>query len=185
MNIPAIFAAIYSAIKTVAILFLLIFAIGTIAVLIAVVFAMIPLLNATNVTDECPQQKETNLTIGLLPSSNRKRERLHNQTKPIQNEVLITPPSDEDLLIYSFFHEPEALEIHAKRDIQPLNNQLATQLICWQVTSEVSKKLGEIKASELKSIASELQIPKYRNMNKTQLLLAITEAFDNAPAFSQ
>jgi hypothetical protein len=37
----------------------------------------------------------------------------------------------------------------------------------------------------MKSIASELKIPKYRSMNKSQLLVEIVEAHENAPAFSE
>jgi hypothetical protein len=64
-------------------------------------------------------------------------------------------------------------------------NQLNITTICWQSMSQVSELLDKIKASEMKSIAAELKIPKYRKMNKTQLLLEIVEAHNNAPEFSQ
>ena len=139
-------------------------------------------------------EPEHSPAIELLPPSKSKPIK---QQEIIENEVLITPLSDEYLLIQSFFNQPleqptpeikeanETTKTFIKRDIKPLNNQLALTTICWQALSHVSEKLSKIKASELKSIASEMHIPKYRNMNKTQLLLAITEAFDSAPAFSQ
>jgi hypothetical protein len=64
-------------------------------------------------------------------------------------------------------------------------NQLNIATICWRTISETSKLLDNIKASEMKWIAAELKIPKYRNMNKTQLLLEIVTAHEKAPEFSQ
>lgn len=85
---------------------------------------------------------------------------------------------------------PEALAMPGmdtafRRDAKPLNNQLAILIICWQAITRTAKLLDSIKASEMKSIAAELKIPKYRNMNKSQLLVEIVEAHENAPAFSE
>lgn len=77
------------------------------------------------------------------------------------------------------------LDIASRRDAKPLNNQLALITICWQAISKTATLLDAIKSSELKTIASQLQITRYRNMNKTQLLVSITDAFDNIPVFSQ
>lgn len=166
----------------------MILAVGGATMLILPMILPMILTNTSNIEQEHSQ------AIELLPPSKAKPIK---QVETIENEVLITPISDENLLIQSFFKtslEQPTTEIQeasetdktsTKRDIKPLSNQLATQMIGWQAINNVSNLLNKIKASELKSIASELHIPKYRNMNKTQLLLAITEAFDNAPAFSQ
>lgn len=67
------------------------------------------------------------------------------------------------------------LDTASHHDAKPLNNQLAIFTICWQAIGETGKLLDGIKASEMKSIASKIEIPKYRSMNKTQLLLSISE----------
>ncbi|MEW5860370.1 MAG: Rho termination factor N-terminal domain-containing protein [Cyanobacteriota bacterium] len=64
-------------------------------------------------------------------------------------------------------------------------SQLNITIICWQAISQAAVLMDAVKASEMKEIASQLEIPKYRKMNKSQLLVEIVEAFNNAPAFSQ
>lgn len=157
----------------------MILAVGTATMLILPIILPMILPMSTDI-----EQEEHSQVIELLPPSKRPIK----QVELIENEVLITPPSDEDLLIYSFFQEPleqptteiqEAAETEktpTTRDIKPLNNRLALTTICWQTLSNVSEKLSKIKASELKSIASELQIPKYRSLNKSQLLVEIMQA---------
>jgi hypothetical protein len=61
------------------------------------------------------------------------------------------------------------------RSFKPLHNRLTATLICWQAINTTAELLDDIKASEMKSIAAKLKISKYRNMNKTQLLVAISE----------
>ena len=154
-------------------------------------------------------QKKATPNIELLPPCEPIK-----QQEIIQNEVLITPPSLETIFnnhfkpkqltwqlqilkniqqqteIQDVSESTEALarpglDTASCRDVKPLNNQLITQIICWQVLSTTAKLLDQIKASEMKSIASELKIPKYRAMNKSQLLVEIVEAHENAPAFSE
>lgn len=156
-------------------------------------------------------QKKEPPTIAMLPPC-KPHEKHINQEK-ITNEILITPPPIESIFnlhtapkqptwqqiilnqiqptteIQDASQSAEALAMPGIdtalcRDAKPLNNQLALTTICWQAISNVSELLNKIKASEMKSTASELQIPKYRSMNKSQLLIEIVEAFNNAPAFS-
>jgi hypothetical protein len=137
------------------------------------------------------------------------------EQEAIQNEVLITPPSLETIFnnqlkpkqptwqrmileeIERNFQTP--IETDAMQTTEDSNspglktiqrickpfNQLNIATVCWQAISEISKLLDNIKASEMKSIAAELKIPKYRQMTKTQLLLEIVEAHEKAPEFSQ
>jgi hypothetical protein len=135
------------------------------------------------------------------------------EQEAIQNEVLITPPSLETIFnnqlkpkqptwqrmileeIEQNLQRP--IETNARQVTEDSNrprliqrigkpfNQLNITTICWQGISKTSKLLDNIKASEMKSIASELKIPRYRNMNKTQLLIEILTAHENAPEFSQ
>jgi hypothetical protein len=163
----------------------MIIAVGTATMLILPVILPAILAQTSNIEQEHSQ------AIELLPPS---KSRPIKQQEIIENEVLITPISDEDLLIQSFFEQSieqptneiqEVAETKLKQGIKPLNNQLALTTICWQTISETAKLLDSIKASEMKSIASELQIPKYRSMNKTQLLLEIVTAHEHAPEFSQ
>jgi hypothetical protein len=71
------------------------------------------------------------------------------------------------------------------RNLWALCRWMTILTICWQALSETAKLLNTIKASEMKDTASKLEIPKYRNMNKTQLLLEIVEAHEALPAFSE
>ncbi len=208
MNIPAIISAVSSAFKASAIVFLIIFALGIftgfISAFLALLLTLIPLLETVtkviiysyplfvtgvfvlNLSEEL-QTKETP-TTKLITSAKQKRTK---EIETIENGVIITPPSDEDLLLSNFYNstKPETLEqlespeLH--RQIESLNNQLALDAICWQALATTAKLLDGIKASEMKSMAAELQIPKYRNMNKTQLLLEIIRADDEAPVFSE
>lgn len=154
-------------------------------------------------------QKKATSNIELLPPCEPIK-----QQELIQNEILITPPSLETIFNNHFkpkqltwqqqilknIQQPTeiqdasqstealaspGLDTASCRDAKPLNNQLATQIICWQALSITAKLLDEIKASEMKVTASELKIPKYRAMNKTQLLVEIVEAHENAPEFSE
>jgi hypothetical protein len=154
-------------------------------------------------------QKKATPNIELLPPYS-----LLKQQEIIRNEVLITPPSLETIFnnyfkpkqltwqqqileniqqqteIQDASESTEALarpglDTASCRDAKPLNNQLITQIICWQVLSTIAKLLDGIKASEMKFIASELKIPKYRSMKKSQLLIEIVDAHEHAPAFSE
>lgn len=154
-------------------------------------------------------QKKATPNIELLPSYQPLK-----QQDIIQNKVLITPPSLEVIFnnyykpkqlswqqqILKKIQQPNEIQDASKstealarpgldtascRDAKPLNNQLATQIICWHALSTTAKLLDEIKASEMKATAGELKIPKYRSMNKTQLLVEIVEVHENAPAFSE
>lgn len=136
------------------------------------------------------------------------------EPETIENKVLITPPSAEAIFDYhlspkqpnwqqQILKEIQPLaEIHntsqsaqnatrleldttSRHDTKPLNNRFALLVICWQAIGETATLLNAIKASEMKSMASELKIPRYRNLNKTQLLLEIVEAHESAPAFSE
>ncbi len=167
-----------------------------------------PLFLAGVIALNIKQQSQTKeaSTIAILPPS--KPYEKHIKQEIIQNDVLITSPSFEVIFDHHFtpkaptwqqqilkeIQQPtteikEASEptddTASRHEAQPLNNQLAILTICWQAIGETATLLDAIKASEMKSIASELQIPKYRNMNKTQLLLEIVEAHESAPAFSQ
>ncbi|HEY9299180.1 MAG TPA: hypothetical protein VIQ31_23050 [Phormidium sp.] len=104
---------------------------------------------------------------GELPTANQPTTEIQDTSQP--TEALAIPGMDTAL----------------RRDAKPLNNQLAISTTCWQAISATAKLLDGIKASELKSIASELQIPKSRNMNKTQLLIEIVTAHESDPAFFQ
>jgi hypothetical protein len=159
---------------------------------------------ALNIKQQC-QTKEAPTIIILPPCKPYEK---HIKQEIIQNDVLITSPSFKVIFDHHFtpkaptwqqqmlkeIQQPtteiqeasEPTEDTASRhDAQPINNQLAILTICWQAIGETAVLLDAIKASEMKTIASELQIPKYRNMNKTQLLLEIVEAHESAPAFSQ
>lgn len=143
-----------------------------------------------------PQTKEPT-TIALLPPTQLYPETIE-QAQVSANEVLITPPIEliiqhmqpkkqtweqqiineirlELPKIESDAQTQEVVKTPAQRDIKPLNNQLALPVICWQALNKVSQLMNEIKASEMKSIASKMDIPKYRGMTKTQLLVAISE----------
>ncbi len=85
-----------------------------------------------------------------------------------QQSIKLLPPSTED-----------------KISNAPLNNQLAIATIGWQAIAQASILLDNIKASELKSIASDLKVKGYRKLKKTELMLEIFQAFENAPAFSE
>ncbi len=154
---------------------------------------------ALNIKQQC-QTKES-LTIALLPPSKPYEKRI-NQVE-ITNEVLITPPAIESIFkLHVAPKQPtweqrileqirpetpesqfdteiqeisQLIEQPAKSNIKPLSNRLATSIVCWQAIGKVSELLDDTKASEMKSIASKLEIPKYRSMNKTQLLAAISE----------
>ena len=103
--------------------------------------------------------------------------------KEIQQNWKLPTEIKEALEATKVFDRPR-LNTASHRDANPFN-QLTITTICWQAMSQVSELLDKIKASEMKSIAAELKIPKYRQMNKTQLLLEIVEAHNNAPEFSQ
>jgi hypothetical protein len=169
-------------------------------------------LIAINIKEQC-QKKETPTVIMLLLCKPCKKYLKPRET--IQNDVLITPPSAETIVDHCLRHKPvtwqqqilkeiqqdtwelptenkpkttpefQNTDIISYHDINLLNNQLAIPIVCWQAINRVTTLLDAIKASEMKIIASELEIPKYRKMNKTQLLIEIVEAYDNAPAFSQ
>ncbi len=66
-----------------------------------------------------------------------------------------------------------------------ISSEFAIALVCWQALKQTTELLNAVKASEMKKIAAELAIPKYRNMNKTQLLIEIVAAHKSALAFSQ
>ncbi len=153
-------------------------------------------------------QKKATPKIELLPPCQP-----FKQQELTQNEVLITPPLLET--IFNNHLKPKQptwqqmileeiqqnlqtpIETDGMQTTEDSNrprltqriskpfNQLNIATICWQAINETAKLLDKIKASEMKSIASELQIPKYRSMNKTQLLLEIVTAHENAPEFSQ
>lgn len=111
---------------------------------------------------------------------NQLRWQLRAETQPTTettNEIQETSKPTEALT-------RPGLDTTAPHNANPFN-QLNITTICWQSMSQVSELLDKIKASEMKSIAAELKIPKYRQMNKTQLLLEIMEAHNNAPEFSQ
>lgn len=162
---------------------------------------------ALNIKQQC-QTKEAP-TIAILPPS---KPCLEQET--IENEVLITPPSAEAIFDYHLSPKKPNWQQQILKEIQPLaeiqntsqsaqtltrfeldttsrhdtkslNNQFALLAICWQAISQTATLLDAIKASEMKSIASELKIPRYRNLNKTQLLVEIVEAHESAPAFSE
>jgi hypothetical protein len=101
-----------------------------------------------------------------LPIENPPKPKIKDASKP--TEVLVIP----------------GLDTTSRRDAKALNNQLSILIICWQAISETATLLDNIKASEMKSIASELQISGYRKMNKTQLLIEIIAAHESAPKFS-
>lgn len=153
-------------------------------------------------------QKKATPKIELLPPC-----KPFKQQEMILNEVLITPPSLQT--IFNNYLKPKqqtwqqmiteeiqqklqkTIEIEARaipetpnprretqRKCNPFN-QLNIAMITWQMMNELSTLLNNIKASEMKTIASELQIPKYRNMNKSQLLIEIVSAHQNAPEFSE
>jgi hypothetical protein len=159
---------------------------------------------ALNIKQQCQTKEAT--TIIILPPS--KPHEKHIKQEIIQNDLLIKSPFFEVIFDHQFtpkaptwqqqmlkeIQQPtteiqeasEPTEDTASRhDAQPLNNQLAILTICWQAIGETAVLLDAIKASEMKSIASELKIPRYRNLNKTQLLLEIVEAHESAPAFSE
>jgi hypothetical protein len=73
----------------------------------------------------------------------------------------------------------------SSRDIKPLNNELAIQLIYWQTIKNVNNLLDKFKMSELKKIASELQVKGYRKMKKLELALELLDAYEKAPMFSE
>ncbi len=148
-----------------------------------------------------PQTKEPT-TIALLPPS-QPYQKIIKQVQVLANEILITPPAEliiqqmqsktqtwkQQILNEIRLDLPEAeskVQIQEEtqtpivRNIKPLNNRLAITAICWQAINKVSQLLNEIKASEMKSIASKMEIPKYRAMNKTQLLVAISRQEDFA-----
>jgi hypothetical protein len=197
MNNSAFFSATYSALKVAAIGFLIIFALGIITALVSAISALlltiIPLLKVTTkatiygyplfitgiITLKLLEesQPEELPARALLPSAKPKRTR---ETETIENGVIIPPLSDEYLLLFCFYEAPEI-----PRQKEPLSNQLAIQRICWEALAATAKLLDGIKASEMKSSAAGLQIPKYRNMNKTQLLLEIVRAYEEAPVFSE
>jgi hypothetical protein len=178
----------------------------------AAIFGYLPFL-AGLIALKIKQQRQTKEThtIALLPPSKPYPKR--NNQEEIENDVLIAnPPIETIFKLYTApkqrsweqwildqiqletskaQSEPEIKEVlqpiekPAKYNIKPLSNRLASSIVCWQAFNQVSELLSKIKASELKSIASELQIPKYRNMNKSQLLLEIIHAQECAPEFSQ
>jgi hypothetical protein len=71
------------------------------------------------------------------------------------------------------------------RDAKPLNNKLAIELICWQTIKDLNTLLDRFKMSELKEIASELQVKSYRKMKKLELALELLDAYEKAPSFSE
>ena len=163
-------------------------------------------LIATNMKQN--QQTETP-AIPLLPPHKPCLER-----ERIENEVLITPWSAEAIFDYHLSPKQPNWQQQILKEIQPLteiqnpsqspqtptrlqldttsrhdtkflNNRFALLAICWQAIGETVTLLNAIKASEMKSVASQLKIPRYRSLNKTQLLLEIVEAHESAPAFSE
>jgi hypothetical protein len=102
----------------------------------------------------------------VLPIENQPKAEIPDAYKP--TEVLVRP----------------GLNTASRCDAKALSNQLSILRICWQAISETAKLLDDIKASEMKTIASELQITGYRKMNKTQLLIEIVAAHESAPEFS-
>ncbi len=166
----------------------MIIAVGGATMLILPMILPMILNNITNIEQEGYSQ-----AIAVLPASKPKRIK---QQEIIENEVLVTPFFDAEFLIHSFFEQPieqpaidtkevtETDKTPVKRYINSLNNQLALKTTCWQAIAKVSELLDKIKASELKSIASELQISKYRSMNKSQLMISIIKAQEEAPEFS-
>lgn len=168
----------------------------------AAIFGYLPFMAgfiALNLKEQ-HQTKETH-TIPLLPPF-KPYEKCRIQEENT-NDVLITPPPIESIFklhvapkqpsweqwilnqirreITETQSEPEIqetsppIENPPQSKIKPLNNRLANTVICWQALHQVSTWLDETKASELKNIASKLKIPKYRQMNKTQLLVSISE----------
>jgi hypothetical protein len=153
-------------------------------------------------------QKKATPKIELLPPY-----KPFQQQEAIQSEVLIIPPSLETIFnnqvkpkqptwqrmileeIEQNLQTPIATNVmpttEASNSLELIQrigkpfNQLNIATVCWKAISETSKLLDNIKASEMKSIASELKIPKYRGMNKTQLLIEILTAHENAPEFLQ
>jgi hypothetical protein len=68
---------------------------------------------------------------------------------------------------------------------KPLNNELAIKLIYWEAIKNINTLLDKFKMSELKEIASKLQVKGYRKMKKLELALEIVDAYEKAPAFSE
>lgn len=172
-----------------------------------------PLFLAGLIATNMKQNQSTKTpAISLLPPHKPCLEQETQET--IENEVLITPLSAEAIFDYHLSPKqpnwqqqilkeiqplaeiqntsqsaqtPIRLELDttARHDTKSLNNRFALLAICWQAISQTATLLDAIKASEMKSIASELKIPRYRSLNKTQLLLEIVEAHESAPAFSE
>lgn len=95
------------------------------------------------------------------------QQHTHVHVQQTQATIELLPPAERVLIT----PVPESLVIQ-----EPLNNQLALISVCWQAFASVTESLKSVKASEMKAIASQLEIPKYRNMNKSQLLVAIAYA---------
>jgi hypothetical protein len=168
----------------------------------AAIFGYLPFMAgfiALNLKEQ-HQTKETH-TITLLPPFKHYKKCMIQEEHT--NNVLITPPPIESIFKLHLApkqptweqwilkqirletretqSEPEIqetsppIENPAQSNIKPVNNRLANTVICWQALHQVSTLLDDTKASELKNIASKLEIPKYRHMNKTQLLVSISE----------
>lgn len=157
-------------------------------------------LIAINIKEQC--QKKEAPTTAMLPPCQPIQPTA--QTQLIGTKVLVLPPAKT---LNEYYLHPQTLnwqqqilkeirqidtcalptsnQQQEQRKPKPLNNQLATVTVGWQAINQVAILLEAIKASELKSFASALGIPKYRKMNKTQLLVEIVAAYDNAPAFSR
>ncbi len=152
---------------------------------------------ALNIKQQC-QTKEAP-TIAMLPPYKPYQKRI--EQVEIVNKTLIKPPPSESIFklhlaskqptcqkqILKEIQLPEnqpkpqiketikLTETPTVRSFKPLHYRLAATLICWQAINRTAELLNDIKASEMKSIAAKLKISKYRNMNKTQLLVAISE----------
>jgi hypothetical protein len=97
----------------------------------------------------------------------------------ITNQLILEEPTEATTL------KAETDTILIRKVKSAISSELAITLACWQAIIQTTEHLNAIKASEMKKIAADLEIPKYRNMNKTQLLLEIISAHESAPEFSE
>ena len=108
-------------------------------------------------------------TLKEIESWGKVQSTTENQTISETTEILVTT----------------GVDTISSRDIKPLNNELAIELIYWQTIKNTNNLLDKFKMSELKEIASELQVKGYRKMKKLELALEILEAYEKAPMFSE
>ncbi|MBD2016103.1 hypothetical protein H6F96_19285 [Microcoleus sp. FACHB-53] len=139
----------------------------------------IPLLPPFKPYEKCMTQEENTNDVLITSPPIESIFKLHVAPKPPTWEQWILNQIRQE--ITETQSEPEIQETSPpiknppQSKIKPLNNRLANTVICWQALYQVSTWLDDTKASELKNIASKLEIPKYRHMNKTQLLVSISE----------